>query len=159
MKSFKTICEILSWEFDEKARVVFIPTWWRYNPPENCNVLKSCLSDLHELPVTKLKEKFVENIRYLPITLHETFRQTFHKGLPKPSPQPSPNQEQEQKQEQEKEQEQDTSLFSKNYSGDSEKRNASFNKSSDLNQQTPIVTEEETRKRLAKISQKFTWPK
>jgi hypothetical protein len=87
----------LSFGWDEEARVLYLPTWWKYNCPENPNVLKACLSDLHEVPQTRLLIEFSRNLKYLPETFHETFRQ----GLPKPSPQPCPNQEQEQEQEQE----------------------------------------------------------
>ena len=83
------VCQTFKWEWDQEARVIFIPTWWKYNTPENPNVLKSCLADLHDLPKTPLVTRFSDNLRYLP----ETFHQTFLEGLLKPSPQPCPNQE------------------------------------------------------------------
>jgi hypothetical protein len=92
-EGFGKVCERLNWTFDKHYRVLYLPTWWKYNAPENPNVLKSCLSDLHEVPQTPLIAAFFGNMRYLPQTFHETFR----KGLAKPSP----NQEQEQEQEQE----------------------------------------------------------
>jgi len=94
-EGFGKVCTRLNFGWDEKARVVYLPTWWKYNCPENPNVLKACLQDLHEIPQTPLLVKFFENLRYLP----ETFHQTFREGLPKPSPQRMPDQEQEQEQE------------------------------------------------------------
>jgi hypothetical protein len=93
-KGFAKVCETLNWSFDNTYRVLYIPTWWKYNTPENPNVLTACLKDISELPQTTLVQSFFSNLVYLPETFHETFR----KGLAKPSP----NQEQEQYQEQER---------------------------------------------------------
>ena len=103
MENFDRVCSLLAWEWDKKTRVLYIPSWFKYNLPVNPNVLKSCLGDLHELPTTKLKQKFVENLRYLPTTFHPMFCQTFQEGLGQPSPQPSPIQEQDKELEQEPE--------------------------------------------------------
>jgi hypothetical protein len=98
LKGLNRICKTFRWRYDEKFRVLYIPTWWKYNKPENPNVLKACLQDLHEVPNSPLKEAFKSNLDYLP----ETFHETFSEGLPKPLPKPSPKQEQEQEQEQDK---------------------------------------------------------
>lgn len=82
-KGSEKVCRTFHWEWDERARVLFIPTWWKYNAPENPNVLKSYLRDLHDLPRTPLLTRFSANLQYLPITFH----QTFQEGLPQPSPQ------------------------------------------------------------------------
>ena len=100
-KGFGKVCQALGWEWDKEARVLFIPTWWKYNLPDNPNVLKSCLADLHDIPKTPLLTRFSDNFTYLP----ETFHQTFQEGFPKPSPKPMANQEQEQEQEQEQDKE------------------------------------------------------
>ncbi len=98
-EGFARVCETLRWAFDESARVLFLPTWFRYNRPENPNVLKACLADLHEVPETPLRERFAANLHYLPETFHKTFRE----GLSEASGEPWPNQEQEQEQEKEQE--------------------------------------------------------
>ncbi|HVA80275.1 MAG TPA: hypothetical protein VNF29_05070 [Candidatus Binataceae bacterium] len=103
MKGFDGVCRTLKFKWDPEARVLYLPTWWKYNPPENPNVLKSCLADLHDIAETPLLIEFSENLSYLSETFHETFRQTLAKGWLKPSP----NQEQEQEQEQDQEQEQE----------------------------------------------------
>lgn len=94
-EGFGKVSQGLRIGWDETFRVLYLPTWWKYNCPENPNVLKSCLADLHEVPETSLIIEFSNNLRYLP----ETFHQTFREGLPKPSPQRMPHQEQEQEQE------------------------------------------------------------
>src|SRR5262249_52047762 len=91
-EGFGKVCERLQIGWDETFRVLYLPTWWKYNCPENPNVLKSCLDDLHEVPQTSLIIEFSKNLRYLP----ETFHQTFREGLPKSFPQRMPHQEQEQ---------------------------------------------------------------
>jgi hypothetical protein len=100
-KGFKGVCERLNFGWHKESRVLYLPTWWKYNRPENPNVLKACLADLHEVPQPHLFTAFSQNLAYLPETFHETFRE----GCDKPSPQQSPHQEQEQKQEKEQEQE------------------------------------------------------
>jgi hypothetical protein len=74
---FNNVIKHLSWEYDQKARVVYIPTWWKWNKPENPNVLISNLKDLDEIPKTPLLSKFYANTLYLPDNLIETFTQTL----------------------------------------------------------------------------------
>lgn len=98
---FANVCKTLDWTFDSSARVLYIPTWWKYNKPENPNVLKSNLEDLAELPQTVLLYQFANNLAHLHETLHVTFTQTLAERYPQRSPQPMADQEQEQEQEQE----------------------------------------------------------
>ncbi len=95
LKGLAKVCERLKWTYETASRVLYIPTWWKYNSPENPNVLKSCLDDLHELPQTKLVKPFSENTQYLP----ERFIPTFTKGLAKVTCKNTQEQEQEQEQE------------------------------------------------------------
>ena len=73
------VCEALGWMYDQQCRVLFIPTWWLYNQPENSNVLIGNLKDLHELPNTELLCDFADNIETLPETLHQTFTERLPK--------------------------------------------------------------------------------
>ena len=97
---------MLNWSYDEDARVIFLPSWWRYNHPENVNIFKSNLFDIHDLPQTHLIDTFLDNTAYL----RQEFWQTLatcrsNVGLgwddkePKPKPElklkPKPKQEQE----------------------------------------------------------------
>ncbi|MBS0164744.1 MAG: hypothetical protein JSR29_01550 [Nitrospira sp.] len=100
-KGFQKVCQTLHWEWDSDTRVLYLPTWWRYNQPENANNVIGNLKDLDDLPETPLLARFSTNTAYLPDGLIETFTQMFAKRYPQRSPKRSPSQEQEQEQEQE----------------------------------------------------------
>jgi hypothetical protein len=95
-KAVTSVCATFGWQFDAEARVFYIPSWWRFNMPENSNVLKGNLKDLNEIPFCALIEAFTENREMLPSSLHETFKEgcALHLG------QRLRKQEQEQEQEQ-----------------------------------------------------------
>jgi hypothetical protein len=103
-KGFETVCQTLNWEWDAEARVIYLPTWWRYNQPENANNVIGNLKDLQDLPETPLLERFSSNAAYLSGDLIETFTQTLAKCYPQRSPKRSPSQEQEQEHKQKQEQ-------------------------------------------------------
>lgn len=94
----RNVVETLQWGWDERAKVIFLPSWWKWNPPDNPNVLMGSLNDLTEVPKSLLLEHFAENVEHLDGNLRETFTQRFAK--------PRRNQEQEQYQEQYQEQKQ-----------------------------------------------------
>jgi hypothetical protein len=71
-KAFSSIGRAFAWEWDESARVVFIPSWWKYNHPENLKHFIGCLKDLSDLPQTTLLATFITNTQYLESYLHET---------------------------------------------------------------------------------------
>src|ERR1700730_17679845 len=64
-KRFKEVLNGLNYGFDEEARVLYVPTWWKYNAPENLNVLKGNLKDLDDIPETPLITQFCQNLDYL----------------------------------------------------------------------------------------------
>jgi hypothetical protein len=99
LKRFANVVSRMKWRWDEGSRVLYFPTWWRYNEPENQNHLKGCLTDLDDLPQTSLLQDFANNTTHLPGYLLDTFREAIAKRMP--------NQEQEQELEQEQEQEQE----------------------------------------------------
>ncbi len=101
-KGFLKVCKTLAWEWDHDARVLYLPTWWKYNQPENANNVIGNLKDLDDLPETPLLKRFSNNTAYLSEGLSETFTQALAKRSPQRSPKRSPSQEQEQEQEQEK---------------------------------------------------------
>lgn len=104
-KGFSNVIRTIDWEYDNVNRVLYISTWWKWNPPENPNVLKGNLKDLLEVAHSPLIAKFTSNTKHLEHSpnLLETFIQTFAERYPKPSPNQEQNQEQKQKQEQEQE--------------------------------------------------------
>jgi hypothetical protein len=93
-KHFETVCERMGWRFDSNVRVLYIPTWWKYNKPENIPTLRACLSDLHDIAQTHLRSAFIDNTEYLPPFLSKDFEE-FRKAFTKPC---APKQEQEQEQ-------------------------------------------------------------
>lgn len=79
---FRNVCETLGWQYDERARVLYIPSWFKYNAPDNANTMKGCLSDLAKVPETTLLEAFANNTEHLSGTVLNAFRN----GLPNRSP-------------------------------------------------------------------------
>ncbi len=108
-KGFANVIKRLGWEYDEVNRVLFIPSWWKWNPPENPNVLIGNLKDLQEVADSPLIADFICNTEHLEFseTLLGTFHNTLEKRYPKGYPKPSPKQEQEQEQEQKQKQKKD----------------------------------------------------
>lgn len=72
-KGFGRVCDSLGWKYDNRVRVLFIPTWWKYNPPENAKHLQGCLEDLHDLPQTKLLAEFARTVGYIPDHSRDSF--------------------------------------------------------------------------------------
>jgi hypothetical protein len=94
------------WKYDPRFQVIYFPRYFKYNRPENPNVLISWLKCLDEIPDCQLKTEMIESLKAaaqnwgqpferVTANLSGTLGQTFAK------------QEQEQEQEQDKEQEQD----------------------------------------------------
>lgn len=71
---FDTVCHTLNWRFDRTAKVLYLPTWWKYNHPDNPKHWKGALSDLHDVPETALLQEFANNTKYIHPACHETFR-------------------------------------------------------------------------------------
>jgi uncharacterized phage protein (TIGR02220 family) len=93
---FRKVCQTLNIGWDETFRVLYIPTWWKYNPPENSNNVIGNLKDLDDVPNSSLINLFINNLEYLPESLRETFTETLTKRYPQRYPKRSPSQEQEQ---------------------------------------------------------------
>ena len=72
-KGLADVCQTFAWHFDADARVFYIPSWWKWNSPENANVLVGNLKDLNEIPPCGLVTAFLQNVETLPETLHQTF--------------------------------------------------------------------------------------
>ena len=103
---------------DWKARVVWLPNAWKYNPPESINVVKSWRIPWDETPECGLKRESYRVLKAFTEGMGLGFRDAFALACsmpsPLPSPLPSPIQEQEQEHEQEQEQEKrDTSSTAK----------------------------------------------
>ncbi len=85
-KRFASVTGTFGWTFDKGSRLLFIPSWFRWNPPENVNVLKGSLKDLSELPSSGLLDAFAANLETLPETLRGAFIEGLDRWLPKRSP-------------------------------------------------------------------------
>jgi hypothetical protein len=98
-KGLADVAVTFGWVFDARARVFYIPSWWRWNPPENINVIRGSLKDLNEIPPCSLVEAFALNTDTLPDTKDKegrTLRGTFIECLAQRLPQRPGNQYQEQ---------------------------------------------------------------
>jgi len=76
-KNLACVCRVFGWSFDAPARVLYIPSWFTWNPPANVNALKGSLKDLNELPASRLLDLFAANTQ----TLSEAMRPIFLEGL------------------------------------------------------------------------------
>jgi hypothetical protein len=94
------VTSTFGWLFDADAKVLYIPSWWRWNCPDNPNVLEGNLKDLNEIPPCALVEAFARNLEHVPEKWHQTFVECCAKRIPKRSA----NQDQDQDLEQEKKQ-------------------------------------------------------
>jgi hypothetical protein len=100
-KRLVRVTQTFGWLFDGRAGVLYIPSFFRCNPPDNENIVKGNLKDLNEIPPCGLVDAFACNIETVPKTLHKTFLE----GLKQRLPQGSRNQEQYQEEKQKEEQE------------------------------------------------------
>lgn len=82
-KRLVNVCQAFGWLFDGRSRVLYIPSWFKWNPPENANVVKGSLKDLNEIPPSGLVDAFARNLEHLPQTLHETFIEGLQQRLPR----------------------------------------------------------------------------
>jgi hypothetical protein len=89
-KGFANVIGTLQWEWEQRSRVIYIPTWWKYNQPENDNNVIGCLKDLEDLPDSPLISKFCVNLTYLEERFHQTFTQTLQKRYPQRLATPEP---------------------------------------------------------------------
>lgn len=98
---FQNVVSALKWRWDAPSRVLFLPSWWKYNSPDNPNTMKGCLDDTHDLPQTNLLSEFCDNTKYIE-KKHVNVWRTFVKKNRNVT-----HQEHKQEQEQEHEQEQE----------------------------------------------------
>jgi len=106
-KRFDRVIETLKWGWDSAARVLYLPTWWKYNKPMNPNTFKAHLDDFHELPSSPLLAEFCANTRYVSDAMAEHLRNVTRNITPNITPNVS-HQEKEKEKEQEKETERES---------------------------------------------------
>lgn len=89
-------------EHDSEARMIALPNFIRYNPPESPNVIKAWVGSLDLLPECRLKTLVLARAK----GFAEDLGEAFAKALPEAFAKGMPYQEQEQELEKEQEQEQ-----------------------------------------------------
>jgi hypothetical protein len=89
--ALESACDAFGWRYDNAARVLYMPFWWKDNPPESANHLTGNLKDLSEVPHSDLLKEFVANTGTLHTSLHEAFREGVAKALGEPYPHGSPD--------------------------------------------------------------------
>lgn len=85
-------------EHDPNGRMIALPNFLRYNPPENPNVLKGMISALDLLPECRLKLVTMHRLKSFAEGLSEGFQKAFPEwfdkalanGMPNPEPEPEP---------------------------------------------------------------------
>ena len=80
---FGNVCRTLAWGWDSGPQVLYLPTWWKYNQPENKNNMIGNLKDLDDLPSSPLVSAFCANTEYLQNGLAKTFTETLAERYPK----------------------------------------------------------------------------
>lgn len=60
-----TVCHTLSWGYSNAQKLVYFPTWWKYNKPDNEKAFEGYLKDVHDLPTDPLISLFLHNEKYL----------------------------------------------------------------------------------------------
>jgi hypothetical protein len=98
-----SVLDAFGWQYDAESRVLWIPSWWKFNLPENANVLKGGLRDILDVPHSKLIARFAAHTEHLPETLAATFTATLQRTLPQGSMKRCGTQKQEQEHEPEPE--------------------------------------------------------
>jgi len=95
---FDRVCNRLNWRYDEQVRVLYIPSWFKWNNPDNSKSMHGFLKDLGVLPQTPLIQEFTANEAHLTGRVLDAFRE----GCAIRYPLGMASQEQEQEQYQEK---------------------------------------------------------
>ena len=80
-KGLADVAGTFGWLFDSRAGVFYIPSWWRWNRPQNPKHLQGNLKDLNEIAPSELVEAFARNLGTLPDTFHQTFLEGIARRL------------------------------------------------------------------------------
>jgi hypothetical protein len=83
IKYMAQVCVTFDWHSDFNARVMWIPSWFKWNPPANTKVLKGVLRDLTEIPTCGLVAAFARHVtNALPDDLSDTVREWLRSHMP-----------------------------------------------------------------------------
>jgi hypothetical protein len=84
---------------DERASILWLPNFLKYNGPESPNVVRAWLGAFDLLPESALKNQAIQSAKAFTEGLPEAFGKAFTEALAKAMPNPEPEQEPEQEQE------------------------------------------------------------
>lgn len=87
--TLRVICDTLNWRYDESARVLYLPNWWKYNATKSGKTMTGALDDLHDVPQTPLLQEFASNNEWLSgeeLRVFDTHMQGYREGIPKGMP-------------------------------------------------------------------------
>jgi hypothetical protein len=101
IKAFREAIEKGSLRYDQRAALLWLPNFVKYNPPESPNVVKAWPHAYDLVPECKLKHEVFQNLKGYIVGKGEAFRKAFEQGFGQPLPKTMPNQEQEQEQDKE----------------------------------------------------------
>ena len=80
---------------DERASLIWLPNFLKYNKPENPNVCKAWVAGLADLPECPLFFQLLQGVKAfikgLPEAFQEAFAEAFGKGMPILEPEPEPD--------------------------------------------------------------------
>lgn len=85
-RSEKGLAEVLRKglvERDQKARLIVLPNFFKYNHPDNPNVLKAWVGSLDQLPECNLKAKVIQRLETLSKGFSEAFQKAFRDTIGK----------------------------------------------------------------------------
>lgn len=71
----RSVWRLGRWEFDDIARVLWIPSWWQWFPCESDAQFRKLLATVKSVPSTDLKAKFLAYERHLPESQRGLLRQ------------------------------------------------------------------------------------
>jgi len=73
-----TVCDTVFWIRDPASKTIFLPTFFKYNPPDNLKAFQGALSDLHDVPATSLKSLLSKTKVYLKPSFHHVIDTVCH---------------------------------------------------------------------------------
>jgi hypothetical protein len=98
IKSFRETIDKGLVRYDERACLIWMPNFLKYNSPESPNVIKSWPKAFDMVSECELKHSVFARMKEYTVGLTKAFHEAFTKAFGEPLPKAMPNQEQEQEQ-------------------------------------------------------------
>lgn len=90
MKCFQELSLKDMAKIDLDNNVIYLPNWYKWNKPQNPNVLKGWLNLLDNIPDCECKQLYLQQLKILVESLDESFKKVLDKSFPTPEPKPIP---------------------------------------------------------------------